>query len=486
MLKILLSQTGWNIAGTIFAFGVGFFVKMYLVNIVGASNFGLYIIATSFEAAIGTIVGLAIPSIILKFLPTYISINASDKATAFSTKFMIYSLVVGLLGGLFTMFLSRLIAVYLFNNEELETFIFLAAFYIPMSMFTAYITSIYRSILRIKEIILYSTLYIVSVRAILTFVVFSFTNDIRYFMYIELFTLSTAALLLLINFKSDKFKLFDINDISVSVIDNKIMVFGKKIYFMSLLSFFGGYMMTFIMSITLPSKSIGIYAILTTISGLTTFLLSNINRVFSPIISSLVAQKNFTTLSIIYKESTFLINILTIPFIIIVVLFAKKILGLYGYEFENYTFELTILFLGNYASISVGSSGTMMVMGGVERQELYIQIIKLFGISIASFIFIPIYGLVGAVFIYAFFMLFVNVAEVFFIYKNLHIFPLDKYILWLFMLFVFSLLLINTNHQVSFKIWEYVAFPILIYIMYFVLFYKKIFHIINIVKRGEY
>jgi len=482
MLKLLLSQTGWNIAGTMFGFAVGFFVKMYLVNVVGASNFGLYIIATSFEAAIGTIVGFSIPSIILKFLPTYIGTNSLDKATSFSTKFMIYSLIVGLLGGLFTMSLSGVIAINLFQNEELEIFIFLAAFYIPISMFAGYITSIYRSVFKIKEIILYSTLYMVSVRALLTFIVFSFTDDIKYFMYIELFALSTAALLLLIKFKSNKFKIFDSSDISTEVINTDIITFGKRMYPMSLLSFFSGYVMMFIMSITLPPESIGIYAILITIAGLTTFLLSNINRVFSPIISSLIAQKNFTTLSMIYKESTFLINIITIPFIIIVLLFAKNILGLYGHEFEDYTLELTILFLGNYASISVGSSGTMMVMAGLERQALYIQLIKIFLVTIASVIFLPIYGLLGAVFIYAFSMLFVNIIEVFFIHKKLRIFPLDKYSLVLFILFVLSLLLISINNQESFEIWEYITLPLFVYIVYFMLFYPKIIRLVQLLR----
>ena len=164
----------------------------------------------------------------------------------------------------------------------------------------------------------------------------------------------------------------------------------------------------------------------------------------------------------------------------------KNILGLYGHEFEDYTLELTILFLGNYASISVGSSGTMMAMGGLEKQALYIQFIKMLVITIASVIFLPIYGLLGAVFIYALSMLFVNIVEVFLIHKNLRIFPLDKYSLVLFVLFALSLFLIEINHQESFEIWEYFVVPVFIYMIYLMLFYKKIVGIIDIVKIGEY
>jgi O-antigen/teichoic acid export membrane protein len=486
MLKVLLSQTGWNILGTIFGFGVGFFVKMFLINKVGASSFGLYIIATSFEAAIGTIVALSIPTIILKFLPTYINQGKLDKATTFSSKFMLYSLVVGLLGGVFTLLFSSVIAIQLFDNESLTAFIALAAFYIPISMFTAYLTSVYRSVLKIKEIILFSTLYMVSTRAILTFIVFSFTDDILYFMYIEIFALSTAAVLLYMNFKSDKLKMFTFSKISIKVVDNEIWAFGKRMYMMSLLSFASGYIMMFLMSITLPSKSIGIYAILMTIAGLTSFLLSNINRVFSPIISSLVAQKNFRTLSMIYKESTFLINVITIPFIVIVLLFSEDILALYGDEFKSYTFELMILFLGNYASISVGSSGTMMVMAGLEKESLYIQITMIIGIFASSILLLSTYGLFAAVLISAVSLFILNLVEVFLIHKKLDIFPLDRYSFLLFILFISAIYIIQLLPKNGFETWEYFLYPIFIYSMYLGFFYKKILHIMSLVKKGEY
>lgn len=485
MLKILLTQTSWNIIGTIFGFAIGFFVKMFLVNKVGASDFGLYIIAMQFESAIGTILAFGIPTILLKYLPQYIRNETSDKATRFSTKFFIYTMIVGLAGGIITILFSSIIAKYLFSNIDLSTFILLASFYIPISMYSAYITSMYRSLLKIKEIILYSTFYLVSVRAILTFIVFSFTDDILYFMYIEIFSLLTAAILLTIKFKSDKFKLFDKKYVADKVLNNEIVSYGKKIYSLSLISFFSGYILMFLMSITLESKDIGIYAILVTISGLTNFLLLNINRVFAPIISTLTAQKDYEMLQNVYKDSTFLLNIITIPFILVALIFSKDILGLYGSEFENYTLELFILFLGNYISISVGSSGTMMVMAGLEKESLYLQMFKLIFVLIVSLLFLPTYGLLGAVCIYSIAMLVINVFEVYFINKRLSVYPLDKYSYILFLLFFISLYLVYDYGNQVYNIWYYIFVPIILYSIYFLLFYKVILKIIKTIKENK-
>ncbi|WP_457598122.1 oligosaccharide flippase family protein [Hydrogenimonas sp.] len=485
MLKTLVTQTGWNILGTVFAFTVGFFVKMYLVNAIGAENFGLYIIATSFQSAVSTIVALAIPSVLLKFLPAYIAQKDFIRANALASKFLLASFVTGLVGALSIIVFHHYIAIYVFGNEELKPYLILAALYIPMTLLSSYITSLYRSVLKIKEIIIYSTVYMVSIRATLTFILFSFVNDVKYFMIIELFAYLVANSLMYYKFKNPDFKIFDREALHIKVIDSTVVSYAKKIYTMSLLGILSGYLMTFIMSITLPAASVGIYAILGTIAGLTNFLLQNINRIFSPIISSLVAQKDFKTLAMIYKDSTFLINIVTIPFILIVMLFSKQILGLYGEEFSHYDFELLILFLGNYATISVGSSGTVMVMGGLEKYSLKIQIFKIVFTFVASIILLPLFGLLGAVIIFALLSFMVNAIEVYLIKKHLHIFPLDGGSFVLFGLFIVLLGSIFILRPSQYEIWQYFIYPPSIYLFFLLVFNKKIRLIIQTIRESK-
>jgi len=202
MLKILLTQTGWNILGTLFGFIVGFFVKLYVINKVGAASFGLYVIATSFEVAVGTVVAFGIPFIILKFLPTYIAKGNTLKATVFTSTFLFIILLLGIISCILIFIFSDVIAIDVFHKAELKAFFKIIAFYIPVSLLVSYIIAIYRSIFKIKEIILYHTFVLVSIRAILAFIIFSFTNDIKYFLYIEIISMSIAlfmpAILLLI------------------------------------------------------------------------------------------------------------------------------------------------------------------------------------------------------------------------------------------------------------------------------------------------
>ena len=67
MLKLILTQTNWGILGAIFGFSIGFFVKIYLIDVVGLESWGKYVIAQTFASFSATILSFGIPFIIIKF-----------------------------------------------------------------------------------------------------------------------------------------------------------------------------------------------------------------------------------------------------------------------------------------------------------------------------------------------------------------------------------------------------------------------------------
>ena len=69
--------------------------------------------------------------------------------------------------------------------------------------------------------------------------------------------------------------------------------YGKKMFLTSFVSFISAHILSFIISITLSASDIGAYNILLTLTGLSTFLLINLNKVFAPAISKLYSSNNF-------------------------------------------------------------------------------------------------------------------------------------------------------------------------------------------------
>ena len=94
MLKLIIKQTKWGVFGALFGFTIGFFVKIYLIDIVGLESWGKYVIAQTFSSFSETILSLGIPFVIIKFIPSFIE-NNQEKASRIANVFLKYALTVG-------------------------------------------------------------------------------------------------------------------------------------------------------------------------------------------------------------------------------------------------------------------------------------------------------------------------------------------------------------------------------------------------------
>ena len=98
---------------------------------------------------------------------------------------------------LLSWFFSPILDTYVYLKiDDFSLILFLVSINVPISIFTSVIISLYRSVFKIKEIVVYNTLFSVPIRAVLTFLIFQYTSNIVYFILIELFV-STVILIFL-------------------------------------------------------------------------------------------------------------------------------------------------------------------------------------------------------------------------------------------------------------------------------------------------
>ncbi len=482
MLKLILQQANWGILGALFAFLIGFFVKIYLIDIVGLEEWGKYVIAQTFSSVSETFLSIGIPFIIIKFIPSFID-NNKKKASRVANVFIRYSFIVG---GLFLMviyFGSDYINHFVYGDiEGLNWILFVICIHVPVSMLFGVVISLYRSVLKIKEIVLYGTVISVSLRAILTFFVFQYTSDISHFILIEVFTQIIVLSILLYLFNKNEFSLFIKSDLKEVTSDRIMVNYGKKMFYNSVIAFLSGYILSIIISFTLSAEDIGAYNILLTLTGLTTFLLINLNKVFAPAISKLYQERNILELNELYKKTTFFINLLTIPLVIIIVVFSDEILGLYTADMISYKRYLFYMLAGGMLSLAAGSSGTFMIMAGLERQNLYIQFIRFLLLSILSLSLIQYFSASSGIFIivilYVIFMLLVNVSQLIYIKKYINISPFSRELLVLFLL-TFIAMYIAISQNFIFEMRHYFIIPVLVYLGFFAIMFNPFKRIIK-------
>tara|TARA_B100002052_G_scaffold126803_1_gene116411 strand:+ start:169837 stop:171294 length:1458 start_codon:yes stop_codon:yes gene_type:complete len=485
MLNLIIKQTNWSIIGAIFGFLIGFLVKIYLIDIVGLVAWGKYVAAHAFASGFDTILSLGIPFVLLKFIPNYIN-NNMDLANKLISKSFLLLFKISLFFLLFIFLFSSYIDKYFYSHiDDFNFILVLVSIHAPISVFTGFITALYRSVFKIKDLIIIGTFIIVPIRALLTLIVFYFTDNIIYFIVIELFTTSFSLLLL--------YYFFNKNEFSLSLFSKTKYVFKpnqadyrKKMYFNSLISFCSSKSLSIILSLSLPPKQIAIFGILMTITGITMFLVKSLNKVFAPAISKLFHEGKILELNTLYKQTSFILNFLALPFCIIIIFFAEDILFLYDKtgELSLYKVYLYVLMFSRIISLSIGSSGMFMIMAGLEKKELKIQTINTIIIITFATLFIQKYELLAVVSLFIGSSLFINFSQLYYIIKNIKISPFSKDLFWLYLLSIF-LIYYAINYAIVLSIYHYFIIPIVIYILYSVIFLKQILHIFKKIKESD-
>ena len=472
MLKILIKQTNWSILGALFGFLVGFLIKGFLVKSVGLSSYGLYIKGYVFITFVSTIISFAFPQVILKFLPINSISNKKDNIKL-SSDILSYVIISGLLSSVLILIFSSYISEIVFDNLSMNIILQLSAIYLPLILLNSILSALYRGVLKIKEIIIYGTFLSVTLRAFLTLIIFNYTDKIHFFIAIEILVQFIVVIILWTKFSKDNFSIYFNFHFKRIFNNKKILTFAKSIFVGSTITYFGSELLTIIVSLFLPEKQVGAYSLMLTISSVSLFLLINLNKVFAPIISELYEKNNINQLNIIYKKVTFLINAFSIPFILLILFFIKHILAYFGDEMLEYMWLTIFMFLTLGASLPVGSSGVIMNMAGLEKQNMYIQIFKSVIIILIITAFIRSYHINAVVFTYVFVEYIKNYLQVYLIYKKtkIHPFTIDLFFLYVISIpFIFYFIYSGFN----WVYYDYFIIPLILLFVYYIISFKKI------------
>lgn len=140
------------------------------------------------------------------------------------------------------------------------------------------------------------------------------------------------------------------------------------------------------------------YAVAVKLTLMIALALSSVNAVYASKISELFARKDIITLKQHIKKASRLIFVITIPAILVLLLFSKTLLGFFGAEYQQASTALTILLIGQVFNALCGSVGMYMDMTG--KQQIFQKIIvsALVVNIVLNWILIPKYGMIGAAF----------------------------------------------------------------------------------------
>lgn len=161
--------------------------------------------------------------------------------------------------------------------------------------------------------------------------------------------------------------------------------------------FVNTYLDVTVLGILRPADEVGIYAALSRLAGLVSFVLTAVNGAVSPRIVALWRERDLATLQRLVLDSTRLMAAVAAPLLLALVLLPGRLLPLlFGEEFRRGALPLAILAGGQFVNVATGSVGQILAMTG--RQTILRNLIaaSAAGNLVLDLALVPRFGMTGA------------------------------------------------------------------------------------------
>lgn len=146
----------------------------------------------------------------------------------------------------------------------------------------------------------------------------------------------------------------------------------------------------------LPPDQIALVAVAQRTALVISLVLLSINTIIAPKMSKLYGSGQVDKANVVYKTSMKLSALLSLPLVLICLLFPNEILSIFGEQYVAGAILLVIFALGQFINSLTGSVGFALTMSGNERLLAKSTISGGLLAIVLAFTFIPLYGAVGA------------------------------------------------------------------------------------------
>lgn len=372
---------------------IGLAVSVALGRLLGAEGFGIINLAARIVAIIIVLGLLGIPQVIIKEVS--IAKNQEKWSHIGNVMFTSYVLcgTVTIAVSVLFILIAPWVSINIFEDERLTIPLIVALMVMTPQVFSMLFSS---ALVGYKKIwqsnLVDQTLSVAIVGLLLT---------ILYFSGVEI-TINLVAIL------------YAIGRISVTV---SIGLFWRKIYYHKYKrKFIGNKILKTSMPLLMVSASylisssidtvmigwlsnvgqVGLFAIGLKIALLTSFIMQISNSVLTPKIAEMYHSGRKGEMQLMIQQVTKWLSILGIIVLLIVVLFGRSILRLWGEEFADAYYILVVLSVGQFINILTGPVGNLLAMTNQENILKNIMIITLIVNILLNFILINYYDALGA------------------------------------------------------------------------------------------
>ena len=171
------------------------------------------------------------------------------------------------------------------------------------------------------------------------------------------------------------------------------------------------------------AEDVGVFNIANRVSALLLFPLMAMISILTPKFSEMYKNDEMSELKKLSRKSSRILIMVSVPIAVLVAMYSEWILGFFGAAFIKGQTVLIILLVGVVVNAAAGAVGNILMMSGNERDVRNITFIAALSTVAMLFLFIPVWGSIGAAAAVAIGVSMQNILMVWRVYKKFGFMP---------------------------------------------------------------
>ncbi|MDM8531877.1 flippase [Anaerolineales bacterium HSG25] len=394
-------------AGRLFEFAGRFVIGVLLARFMGSEQYGVYALADTVLSLGSGIALLGVGAGLVHFIPVYKNQGNTDRLWGVILLGLFVPLGFGILSGIGVLFYADSIVNW-FSEPLLLPVLSVVAFAIPFNVLMLSTISATQGFKRMHYKVIAQDIILTVVKLVLI-IPFIFLG-LNAFLALSVSTVGIiiASIVSIYFLHTKLFSLIrPLNTAQFPI--KQLTVFSLPVYFTTLINSFGLQLQTILLGILNSSIEVGIFTASLRVGLLGKMFHSSIVIVAMPYVSDLYSRREWKQLAHFYQTVTKWTFTFNLPMFLIVLLFAKPILLIFGESFvyglefslfgELYSAGVVALILLTFANTigaATGICGVMITMTERPGLNTFNSALALGSTLLLNLWLIPIMGIVGA------------------------------------------------------------------------------------------
>jgi O-antigen/teichoic acid export membrane protein len=389
-------QSGVFFAGTIFTTAFGYVFKVYLARVLGAEALGLYALGITLIGFIGIFNTLGLPQAAVRFVAAYKAAGQFKELHALLWRGAAVLLATNVVLAAVLLTLGRFLAIHFYHSPALVRYLPLFAVMMLFSVLSTFYGKVLAGYRDIKVRTLIVNFVGSPLNMVIAVLMISAGMGLRGYLIAQILSAGIVCLLLLVAVRRFTPAASRFSGQAGSSPTRAVWSFSAAMLGVGFLEFLMAQVDKIALGFYRGAREVGIYSVAAAVVVYVPLVLSSVNQIFAPTISDLHTRGEHDLLARLFQSLTKWVIGLTLPLAMVIIVFARPFMRIFGHDFEVGWPILIIGTLGQLVNCGVGSVGYLLLMSGNEKRLIKVQIAMAVVMVAFSVALIPIWGLVGA------------------------------------------------------------------------------------------